>query len=97
MGTYAHRLVKKVEKGPSARIPANGIVISMKRSIKDYLLIALKGVGMGSADVVPGVSGGTIAFITGIYEELLTSIKSFNLDAFKALKNGGIKGFWTPY
>lgn len=50
---------------------------------------------MGAADVVPGVSGGTIAFITGIYEELLNSIKSINLDALKALKNDGIKGFWT--
>lgn len=49
---------------------------------------------MGAADVVPGVSGGTIAFITNIYEELLNSIRSFNLDAFKALKENGIAGFW---
>ena len=43
----------------------------MKRNIKDYFLITLKGIAMGAADVVPGVSGGTIAFISGIYEELL--------------------------
>ncbi|MEM9297953.1 MAG: DUF368 domain-containing protein, partial [Bacteroidota bacterium] len=40
------------------------------------LLLFLKGVGMGTADVVPGVSGGTIALITGIYERLLSAIKS---------------------
>ena len=48
----------------------------MKRTIKDYALLVLKGMGMGAADVVPGVSGGTIAFIVGIYEELINSIKS---------------------
>ena len=41
-----------------------------------YLLLTLKGCAMGMADVVPGVSGGTIAFISGIYEELIESIKS---------------------
>lgn len=41
-----------------------------------YVLVTLKGVAMGAADVVPGVSGGTIAFITGIYEELLASLRS---------------------
>lgn len=65
-----------------------------KRTIKDYLLISAKGLGMGAADVVPGVSGGTVAFITGIYEELLTSISNINLEAFKVLKNEGLKAFW---
>lgn len=55
----------------------------MNRSLKDYGLITLKGVGMGAADVVPGVSGGTIAFIVGIYEELLDSIKSINGSSLK--------------
>ncbi|AHM60941.1 hypothetical protein D770_13435 [Flammeovirgaceae bacterium 311] len=64
------------------------------RTIKDYALLYLKGAGMGAADVVPGVSGGTIAFITGIYEELLNSIKSFNLDALQILKKGHFKEFW---
>ena len=51
--------------------------------------------GMGAADVVPGVSGGTIAFITGIYEELVYSIKSINLEALKLyahLKNWTQRG-----
>lgn len=50
--------------------------------------------GMGAADVVPGVSGGTIAFITGIYEELVYSIKSINLEALKLLFTGRWKSFW---
>lgn len=49
---------------------------------------------MGAADVVPGVSGGTIAFITGIYEELLRSIKSIDLEAIKLLFKEGPKAFW---
>ena len=49
-----------------------------KRNLKDYGFLVLKGMGMGAADVVPGVSGGTIAFIVGIYEELIDSIKSIN-------------------
>ena len=49
---------------------------------------------MGAADVVPGVSGGTIAFISGIYEELLETINSVNLGALKTLKNEGIKAAW---
>lgn len=49
---------------------------------------------MGAADVVPGVSGGTIAFITGIYEELLNSISSINLHALKTIRTKGIKAAW---
>ena len=50
--------------------------------------------GMGAADVVPGVSGGTIAFITGIYEELVYSIKSINLEALKLFFSGRWISFW---
>lgn len=50
---------------------------------------------MGSADVVPGVSGGTIAFITGIYEELLYSINSFDAEAFRLLFSFKLKEFWV--
>ena len=67
----------------------------MKRKIKDYLVIALKGMGMGAADVVPGVSGGTIAFITGIYQELIDSIKSVNMKSLKLLLQLKIKDFWN--
>jgi len=49
---------------------------------------------MGAADVVPGVSGGTIAFISGIYEELLETINAINFGVFKTLKNNGIKAAW---
>ncbi len=66
----------------------------MKRQLKDYVLLLLKGIGMGAADVVPGVSGGTIAFITGIYEELINSIKSINADSLKLLLKGRIAEFW---
>ena len=54
----------------------------------------LKGLAMGAADVVPGVSGGTIAFISGIYEELLTSISAVNFKSLKTLKSEGVKSFW---
>jgi putative membrane protein len=64
------------------------------RTTKEYLLLFLKGAGMGGADVVPGVSGGTIAFITGIYEELITAIKSIDLDFFKLVKSFELKKAW---
>ncbi len=54
-----------------------------QRSFLAYLAIYLKGLCMGAADVVPGVSGGTMAFILGIYEELLESIRSFDLRFIK--------------
>lgn len=57
-------------------------------------VIAFKGMCMGAADVIPGVSGGTIAFIMGIYQELIDSIKSFNGEALKLLFAGKIKELW---
>lgn len=57
-------------------------------------MIGLKGMAMGAADVVPGVSGGTIAFISGIYEEFIDSLKSLNLKALKILFKQGIGPFW---
>lgn len=66
----------------------------MNRKLKDYGLLLLKGMGMGAADVVPGVSGGTIAFIVGIYEELINSIKSINASTLKLLFTGQIASFW---
>jgi putative membrane protein len=59
-----------------------------------HLWLYLKGIAMGSADVVPGVSGGTIAFITGIYTELLDSIKAVNLQALIILFKQGPKAAW---
>lgn len=66
----------------------------MIRNTKDHLLLVLKGMGMGAADVIPGVSGGTIAFITGIYEELIDSIKSVNLNALKLFFSFKLAAFW---
>ena len=66
----------------------------MSRTSKDYLVIMLKGMAMGAADVVPGVSGGTIAFISGIYEELLGSISNINIKLLKTLQKEGFKSAW---
>lgn len=65
-----------------------------KRSPLKLGLLTLKGVAMGAADVVPGVSGGTIAFISGIYEELIDSINNINLGALKIWKTEGFASFW---
>ena len=64
------------------------------KSKRNYPLLVLKGIGMGAADVIPGVSGGTIAFITGIYEELVGAIRSFDLTALRLLGRFDLRGFW---
>lgn len=61
---------------------------------KNPIGIALRGVAMGAADVIPGVSGGTIAFITGIYEELLETISNLNFGLLKTWKKEGFKAMW---
>ena len=66
----------------------------MIRTTKEYLSLSLKGMAMGAADIIPGVSGGTIAFISGIYEELIETINNVNFEAIKQLKNNGINSFW---
>ncbi|MBO0329357.1 DUF368 domain-containing protein [[Muricauda] lutisoli] len=65
------------------------------RRLLDYVFVTLKGMAMGAADVVPGVSGGTIAFISGIYEELITSINSIDFSLVKILRKDGIKSVWN--
>lgn len=65
------------------------------RCLKDYLLISLKGMAMGAADIVPGVSGGTIALITGVYQELLVSLKNLTPVALLVLFKEGPKAFWA--
>ena len=65
-----------------------------KRGLREFGMIILKGMGMGAADVVPGVSGGTIAFITGIYEELVHSIRNINFSTISTLWKEGIPAFW---
>jgi len=63
--------------------------------IKEYIIIMLKGMAMGIANVIPGVSGGTIALITGVFERLINAIKSFDLKAVKLLIKGRIKEFFA--
>lgn len=60
-----------------------------------YVLLYFKGVAMGAADVVPGVSGGTIAFITGIYQQLIDAIRGFNFSALRTLMRGEFTQFWA--
>lgn len=62
--------------------------VNNSRSLKQSAGITLRGLLMGAADVVPGISGGTIAFITGIYEELLNAIKSFDVTLVQRLLRG---------
>lgn len=61
----------------------------------EKIQLALKGMAMGIAEVIPGVSGGTIAFITGIYETLLNSIKAIGPGLIPIFKTKGIKGVWN--
>ena len=65
----------------------------MKGFVKN-LMVAVKGACMGAADVIPGVSGGTIAFIMGIYDEFVGSLASINADAVRLLLKGQFKAFW---
>lgn len=62
--------------------------------MKKWILLFFKGVAMGASDVVPGVSGGTIAFISGIYERLIHAIKSVNIQNIKLFFTGHFKEFW---
>ncbi len=66
----------------------------MQRTLKDYFVLLIKGMAMGAADVVPGVSGGTIALISGIYQELIETISNLNIGLIKLWKKEGFKTFW---
>ena len=61
---------------------------------KSFIGLVVRGLGMGAADVVPGVSGGTIAFITGIYEELVETISNLKLGLIKTWRKEGFKAMW---
>ena len=69
----------------------------MKNTFFSNFIILIKGVCMGIADIVPGVSGGTIAIITGIYEELLKTINGLDFKILNELKKGNIKKIWKNY
>lgn len=64
------------------------------RQLRDYLMLFAKGMAMGAADIVPGVSGGTVAFITNIYDELLSSIRAVRPSTFSILYREGFAAFW---
>ncbi|MFL2643941.1 MAG: DUF368 domain-containing protein [Flavobacteriales bacterium] len=66
----------------------------MTKNLKYYIAVSLKGMAMGAADAVPGISGGTIALLLGIYEELISTIGNINLSLFRDLKEHGINSFW---
>ncbi len=65
------------------------------RSISDNFLLVIKGLAMGAANKVPGVSGGIVAFVAGFYEEFIYSLQKINRKAFKLLINGRLKSFLT--
>ena len=67
------------------------------RNLFQYFIITAKGLAMGAADVVPGVSGGTIAFISGIYEELIEAIHKLGFGFFKTWKNKGFHYSWRHF
>lgn len=65
------------------------------RTLTDRIFLILKGLGMGAANKVPGVSGGVVAFVAGFYEEFIYSLKKVNSKAFKLLINGRFKSFYN--
>ena len=80
-------------KKPSLRTRPTRRISLPRMNAKNAILLLLKGAAMGAANVIPGVSGGTVAFITGIYERLIESLKSFDLEAIRLLGKGQIAKF----
>ena len=70
---------------------------SRVRTVMDWCRLAAKGFAMGAADLVPGVSGGTVAFIAGIYDELLSTIAGLGIETLKDLSELGVKKVWSKY
>jgi putative membrane protein len=70
----------------------DSLEVNQPETPREYARIFFTGVAMGSADIVPGVSGGTMAFILGIYQDLINSIRSFNVDLIRLVLKGDIRG-----
>ena len=70
-------------------------MLSKKRTLKQKMFLVLKGLAMGAANKVPGVSGGVVAFVTGFYEEFIDALKQLNGTALKLLINGRFKAFYN--
>ena len=64
------------------------------RTFLDKILLFIKGLAMGAANKVPGVSGGIVAFVVGFYEEFIYSLQRINLTAFKLLFSGRFRSFY---
>ncbi len=64
------------------------------RTFTDRIFLVIKGLAMGAANKVPGVSGGVVAFVAGFYEEFIYSLQKINLKAFKLFVNLRFKSFW---
>lgn len=69
--------------------------MTQTRTIGDKIWLVLKGLAMGAANKVPGVSGGMVAFVAGFYEEFIYSLQKVNGKAFRLLINGRFKSFWA--
>ena len=69
----------------------------MNKESKSYIVVFIKGMMMGIADIIPGVSGGTIAIITGVYEEFLSTLNNLNINIFRLIQNGKFKELWNKY
>ena len=67
--------------------------MAIERSLSDKIWLILKGLAMGTANKVPGVSGGVVAFVAGFYEEFIYSLQKVNRKAFLLLFNRGLKSF----
>ncbi|MCK5824441.1 MAG: DUF368 domain-containing protein [Ichthyobacteriaceae bacterium] len=68
--------------------------MALKRNKKSFLLLVLNGIAMGTANKIPGVSGGAVAFVVGFYEELIYSLQKFNRKAFALLTKRGFSKFY---
>jgi putative membrane protein len=67
------------------------------RSLRAWMALLLRGMAMGIAELVPGVSGGTIAFVTGIYDELVRTLARFRLESLQLLWRDGLRAFWQSH
>jgi uncharacterized membrane protein len=68
--------------------------LNIKIAVKEKLIIVLKGVALGVANKVPGISGGLVAFVLGFYEEFIDSLQKFNVEGVKLIKQGEFKIFY---
>ena len=71
------------------------MILPSKKSVVNSLILVAKGILMGTANKIPGVSGGIIALVFGFYHKLIQSFQKLNINAFNQIINLQFKGFWT--